>query len=331
MKIAYLGAGTWGFSLAALLAEKGYHVTSWDVNPELIQHLQETQEHPRFPGYPSKSRIKFTLDLEKALKNADLVIESVTSAGFRPVMEQLKGKIPNCPLVITSKGIEQGTGLILSDVVIEILGEEIRNRVASISGPSYASEVVRGLPTSVVGASYDQKTSEMVCKTFTTNTFRVYPNSDVRGVAYGGALKNVVAIACGVADGLQLGYSARAALMTRGLHEIQKLAVAQGCKKETLFGLSGMGDLCVTCSSMTSRNFQFGYLLTQGRSSKEAKEEVGMVVEGAYTAVSALELSKKTNIPMPITEAVHKIIYEGLKPKLAVRELMQREIKEEHL
>lgn len=332
MKIGYLGAGAWGFALATLLASKGYEVVSWTIFEDLAEQLNQTKSHPMLPGSKGFPNQRFTTDLQDAIQDADLIVESVTSAGIRPVFEKLKTvDIPNCPIVLTSKGIEQNSGLILSDVICEVLGEEYRSRIGAISGPSYATEVVKGQPTSVTGVAYDPKVTKMVCDTFNTENFRVYPNDDMRGAALGGALKNIIAIACGAAEGLDLGYSARAALMTRGLHEIRKLAVAMGAKPETLYGLSGMGDLCVTCSAMTSRNFKFGYLLTKGKGVEAAKEEIGMVVEGAYTCVSALQLSKKLNVPMPITECVHQALFEGLPPQEAVRRLMQREIKPEHL
>ncbi len=332
MKIGYLGTGSWGFCLASLLASKGYHVVSWTTNAELAKQLTKTKEHPLFPGHRSEGDMTFTTQLSDALDNVDFLVESVTSAGIRPVFEKIKQlKTPSCPIIITSKGIEQDTGLILSDVVTEILGENIRQHIGAISGPSYAQEVIHHLPTSVVGSAYNYDVMMSLCQLFTTQTFRVYPNQDFQGTAYGGALKNIIAIACGISEGLHLGYSSKAALMTRGLHEMRKLAVARGCRSDTLYGLSGMGDLCVTCSSTMSRNYRFGYLLAQGLSSEQAKDQIGMVVEGAYTCVSALQLSKQLNIPMPITEAVHQIVYQNMKPKDAVRALMQREIKEEHL
>lgn len=332
MKIGYLGAGAWGFALANLLALKGNQVICWTVFPELAKKINETKEHPMLPGSAGSENLYITTDLQATLDRVDFLVESVTSAGIRPVFNQVKKiGIPRCPIVLTSKGIEQNTGLILSDVVVEVLGEDIRQQLGAISGPSYAIEVVKGLPTSVVGSAYNPEVMQQVCETFTTETFRVYPNSDMRGVAYGGALKNIIAIACGVAEGLGLGFSARGALMTRGLHEIRKLADAKGCKPETLYGLSGMGDLCLTCSSLTSRNFKFGYLLTQGRTPEEAQKEIGMVVEGAYTCVSAFQLSRELQIPMPITEIVYRILNKELSPKEAVKLLMQRSIKEEHL
>lgn len=330
LKIGCLGAGCWGFCLASILAEKGYRVISWTVKPDLAETLNKTRAHPFLPGHLSKGDLHVTTKLEEALEGADLVLEAVTSSGIRPVMESVnRVGMPHCPIAITSKGIEQNSGLILPDVAVEVLGPESTQWVGMLSGPGYAEEVIRGLPTSVVASAYKLETMQRICETFTTQTFRVYPNPDMRGVAYGGALKNIIAIACGISKGLDLGWSALASLMTRGLHEVRKLAVAQGCKADTLNGLSGMGDLCMTCSSATSRNFRFGTLLAQGLSPEEASRQIKMVVEGAYTCVSVLQLSKKLKVPMPITETVYKILHEGLPPKDAVKLLMQRPIKEE--
>ncbi|MFA6915569.1 MAG: NAD(P)H-dependent glycerol-3-phosphate dehydrogenase [Parachlamydiales bacterium] len=332
MRIAFLGLGTWGFALAHLLASKGYNVTSWTTKPQLAEHINSKREHPNLQGFMAPPTLSATTDMQEALSKAEIIIEAVTSAGVRPVFRQVKElKPPHCPIIMTSKGIEQDSGLILPDVVIEILGEEARNKVGILSGPSFAQEVIRGLPVSVVGAAYDFDAMMQVCEAFTTSTFRVYPNSDVQGVAYGGALKNIIAIACGVAEGLSLGYSCAAALMTRGLHEIRKLAIARGCKGETLNGLSGMGDICLTCTAPISRNFRYGYLLAQGLTPEAALKEIGMVVEGTYTCVSALQLSKQLQVAMPITEMVYKIVYLSMPPQYAVDLLMQRSVKQEHL
>jgi glycerol-3-phosphate dehydrogenase (NAD(P)+) len=332
MKIGFLGIGSWGWCLASLLASKGYKLVCWTTKDNLAKELTKTREHPLLPGNISKGDMTFTTNLDEALDGIDFLVESVTSAGFRPVLNQIvKKHALKCPFVITSKGIEQGSDKILSDVATEIFGEECRHLIGCLSGPSYASEVIRGLPTSVVASSYSPEITEAICELFHTEKFRVYPNSDIRGIAFGGALKNVIAIACGIAEGLGLGISSRSALITRGLHEMRKLACANGCKADTINGLAGLGDLVLTCSSMISRNYRFGYLLADGLSPEQAKEKIGMVVEGAYTAVSALELSEKQNIPLPVTEVVYAIIYRGLTPRDAVRMLMSREVKEEHL
>ncbi|MBA2727292.1 MAG: NAD(P)-dependent glycerol-3-phosphate dehydrogenase [Parachlamydiaceae bacterium] len=332
MKIAYLGAGSWGFCLSSLLASKGYDVVCWTTKPKLAAELNATKKHPLLPAGPKFDNIKFTTDLAEALEGCDLLVESVTSAGIRPVFEKVKAiGVPHCPIIITSKGIEQNTGLILPSVVAEVLGEDVLARIGLLSGPSFAHDVVLGLPTSVVGSAFDYEIMMQICDVFMTKTFRVYPNSDIYGVAYGGALKNIVAIACGISDGLGLGPSARAALIARGLHEMRKLAEARGCQAHTLNGLSGLGDLVLTCSSPTSRNYSFGYRLGKGETPSEAEKEINMAVEGVYTCLSAWQLSQSVDVSMPITEAVYRIICGEMQPVDAVRILMQRTIKEEHL
>jgi glycerol-3-phosphate dehydrogenase (NAD(P)+) len=333
VKIGYLGMGAWGYCLASLLAAKGdYELVCWTTKPDLAQHLTQTREHPLLPGHRSKGEMIFTTDMAYVLQDATMIVESVTSAGLRPVFERVRSLgLPLCPIVITSKGIEQDTGSILPEVAIEVLGEEFRPLIGFLSGPSFAQEVIRGLPTSVVGTGFSLDVIQTVCETFATPTFRIYPNTDILGVAFGGALKNIIAIACGISEGLALGSSSKAALMTRGLHEVRKLAVACGCKQETINGLAGMGDLCLTCSSTMSRNFRFGTLLAQGIPANEAQKRIGMVVEGAYTCVSALQLCKQHKVDLPIAEAVYNIIYCSLRPIDAVSALMQRTIKEEHL
>lgn len=332
MKIACLGTGSWGFCLASLLSSKGHETMSWTTQTALAERLTHKREHPQFPSFLANHKMSFTTDLTVALKDADFIVEAVTSAGIRPVFEQLSSlSLPDCPIIMTSKGIEQNTGLILSEIVSEILGDQVKQKIGCISGPSFASEVIKGLPTSIVASAYIPEVMMAICDLFMTPTFRVYPNSDIRGVSFGGALKNIIAIACGISEGLSLGCSSRAALMTRGLHEVRKLAVADGCSPDTINGLSGMGDFVLTCSSLTSRNFRFGHLLAQGMKPKEAQAQIGMVVEGAYTCLSALQLSAKYGLSLPITETVHSIVYQEMAPFDAVKILMARSIKEEHL
>ena len=332
MRIAYLGAGTWGFCLASLLASKGNQVTLWTLNGETAKNLSKKREHPKLPRYKADEGVTFTSDLKQALEGAELLIESVTSKGIRPVFEQVLalGGV-RCPIVITSKGIEQNSGLLLPEVVVQVLGESSRKSICCLSGPSHAEEVIHKLPTSVVCASYDPAVMHEIVDAFTTPFFRVYPNADVNGVAFGGAMKNIIAIACGISDGLGFGDNTKAALMTRGLHEIRKLSTTKGCNPQTLNGLSGLGDLCVTCLSKLSRNYMFGRLMAEGLESQVAQEQIGMVVEGAYTCVSALQLAQKAHIEVPITQAVYSILYEKLDPREAVKSLLQRAIKEEHL
>jgi len=331
MKIGYLGAGTWGSALANLLSEKGYDITIWDRNLELIDILQKREKHPKLDAFLSK-KLKYTKNIEEALENADIIIESVTSKGIREVLNDIATiKKPLCPIVITSKGMEQHTGLLFPEIALEILKKENKNKIACLSGPSHAEEVIKNLPTLVVCSSFDKDLMNFIGKIFNSKNFRVYPNSDILGVSFGGAMKNIIAIACAISDGLNFGDNTRAALITRGLHELKKLAPYKGCQKETLNGLSGLGDLLVTCTSTLSRNYSFGYLLAQGYSKEEAEGKIGMIVEGVYTCVSAVEFGKKNNVSLPISEATYKVLYENLSIADAVEILLNRVIKEEHL
>jgi glycerol-3-phosphate dehydrogenase (NAD(P)+) len=332
MRICYLGAGTWGIALSSLLHQNGHEVVHWSREEDTIAELNRTRRHPKLAGYAIPDHVYFTTDLKHALRGAHAIVESVTSAGVRPVFVRLSELgVPDCPVILTSKGIEQGTGLLLPEVVADVLGDARSRFIGCLSGPSHAEEVIHGLPTSVVGSAYDPALTQLIQELFTTPQFRIYPNSDLPGVCFGGAMKNIIAIACGISDGLGCGDNTKAALMTRGLHEIKKLSVVKGCKPETLNGLSGMGDLCVTCLSVHSRNYRFGRLIAEGLSPEGARQKIGMAVEGVYTCVSARELARKHHIPVPITEATYAILYEGLDPREAVRVLLTRAIKEEHL
>jgi len=331
-KIAYLGAGTWGFAIASILANKGYLVSLWTRRKEFADTLQESRAHPKLANALAPEGISFTSDLKEALDGCDMIVESVTSSGIRPVFSEVLslGEI-RCPVILTSKGIEQQSGLLLPEVIAELMGVAESPLLGCLSGPSHAEEVICQMPTSLVCSAYDQNLMMQIREMFTTPTFRVYPNSDIRGVCFGGAMKNIMAIACGISDGLGCGDNTKAALMTRGLHEIRKLCVVKECRPETLNGLSGMGDLCVTCLSKHSRNYRYGRLIAEGFSPEGARQKIGMAVEGIYTCVSALQLGRKHQIPIPITEVTHAIIYEGMHPKEAVGALLQRAIKEEHL
>jgi glycerol-3-phosphate dehydrogenase (NAD(P)+) len=332
MKIAYLGSGAWGFALANLLAANGHEVTVWSIEADIVDALNKNREHPKFKGIHVEERLHFTTDLATACKGAEMIVESVTAKGLRPVLEQVKKLgISNIPFVMTSKGIEQGTGLLLPEVALEILGEKERKNIGCISGPSLALEVLHKVPTSVVSAAWDPELSLVISKAFNSSYFRVYPNRDLLGVAFGGAMKNIIAIAAGICDGLGFGQNSKAAMITRGLHEMRKLASFKGADPETLVGLSGLGDLCVTSLSDQSRNYRFGHLIASGLDVEKAKQKIGMVVEGSYTVVSAMELGKKSGVPLPITEVVYEIIMNQMDPTLAVKQLFSREIKEESL
>lgn len=333
MKITCLGLGAWGFTLANLLASNGHDVLGWSRDQKLVDTLENKQQHPKFLGHKKELSLKVTTDFKKALQHGEVVLESVTSQGIREVLKKIVEIDPSFskPIILTSKGIEQKTGLLVDEIVIDVMGEKYKSKIGSLSGPSIAKEVMNQLPTSCVCSSYDEQLMELIKTIFVNPYFRVYPNSDVLGVEFGGAMKNIIAIACGISDGLGFGANTKAAIMTRGLHEIRKLSVTKGCNPKTLNGLSGLGDLCTTCLSPDSRNYRFGFLIAEGLSPEKAKEHIGMVVEGVSTCVSALELGEKAGISLPITQAIYDIIYKGLSPKDAVKALLTREIKEEHL
>ncbi|QVE49435.1 NAD(P)H-dependent glycerol-3-phosphate dehydrogenase [Chlamydia crocodili] len=331
-KIAYLGMGIWGFCLASLLANKGYQVVGWARNPELVAQLQTEKRHPQAPDIPIHPNLSFTTDMAEAVVGASMIVEGVSSAGIRPVSEQLKTITDlNVPFVITSKGIEQHTGLLLSEIVVEIFGKDASQYLGYLSGPSIAREVLKGCPCSVVISAYNPDTLKKIHNAFLTPTFRVYPNSDLKGVALGGALKNIIAIACGISDGFHFGDNAKSGLVTRGLHEIRKFATIMDCRPDTLNGLAGLGDLCTTCFSSLSRNTKFGKLIAQGMTLEKAKAEIGMVVEGAYTALSAYQIAKHHKIDMPITTGIYRVLYENLDIKEGIAALLQRNTKEEYL
>ena len=331
-KIGYLGAGAWGYCLANLLAANGHKVTLWAQDPFMIEQIRTLDSHPRFLGFRLEKNIRLTTQLQEAIENQDYIVESVTSKGIRSILQQIALiKKLDTPLILTSKGIEQNSLLLLHEVVIDMLGSSFEDKVGYLSGPSLAEEVLQKMPTSVVSAAYHKPLAYEIKELFTNEFFRVYPNDDLNGVAFGGAMKNIIAIASGIIDGLGFGQNSKAALITRGLHEMRKLATYKGAKAETLNGLSGLGDLCVTSLSSLSRNYKFGRLIAEGVPKDVAKQKIGMVVEGEYTCVSACQMGKKADIAIPISEAIFAILYEGLDPLDAVKGLLRREIKEESL
>ncbi|MBN1915306.1 MAG: NAD(P)-dependent glycerol-3-phosphate dehydrogenase [Parachlamydiales bacterium] len=331
MKIACLGCGTWGTALALLLVQNGHDVCAWDINKDLIDILIKKRVHPKLASREIPKSVRYVYSLEEALEGAECIVESVTSGGIRPVFTKLHQLGIDLPLIITSKGLEQKTGLLFPEVAVEIFGEKKKDKIGCISGPSHAEEVIKNIPTSVVASSYSSDFMLSIVDIFNSNYFRVYPNSDIYGITFSGAMKNIIAIACGISDGIGYGDNTKAALITRGLHEMRKLVPVKGGDPQTLNGLAGVGDLIVTCASPLSRNYRFGKLLGEGKSVEEAKTSIGMVIEGIYSCISAYQLGQKYQIPIPITEATYGIIYGNMHPKEAVRALLSREIKEEHL
>ena len=329
-RISGIGAGSWGIALANLLAGNGHDVTVWSIMKDEIEMLDKNHEHlDKLPGVKLNDSIKYTTDLEMACKDKNILVLAVPSVYTRNTSHSMAPYVTDGQIIVNvAKGVEENTLLTLSDIIEE---EIPCANVCVLSGPSHAEEVGRGLPTTVVVGSRDQKTAEYLQDTFMNDFFRVYTSSDILGIELGGALKNVVALAAGIADGLGYGDNAKAALITRGISEIARLGIAMGGQFETFCGLTGIGDLIVTCASMHSRNRRAGILIGQGKSADEAMAEVKMVVEGVYSAKAAMGLSKKYNVDLPIIAEVNKILFENKPPKDVGRCLMNREKKDEHV
>lgn len=322
-KICVLGAGSWGTALALVVAKKGYNVSMWTLSEDQCQKVNSTRENVDYlPGVNIPKNIHITTDLKEAINDSSVIVLAVPSQAIRSVCKQIKPFVnKNQILVDVAKGLEKGTGLRLSQVCEKELPE---CKYVVLSGPSHAEEVSRDIPTTVVVASEDLTTAEKIQDIFMSPKFRVYTNPDVVGVELGGALKNIIAFGAGICDGLGYGDNAKAALMTRGIREISRLGVAMGAETSTFSGLSGIGDLIVTCTSMHSRNRRAGILIGQGKSLEETLKEVKMVVEGITATEVAYEVAKKLNIEMPITNAIYSVLHDGANPDEVVDELMMR-------
>lgn len=328
-KVSVIGAGSWGTALSLLLHNNGHEVILWSVIEDEVKMLNEKREHEsKLPGVKIPQDIEITTDLEYSLKNRDLAVLAVPSPFTRSTSQKMAPYVADGQLIVNvAKGVEENTLMTLS----EIIEQEIpQANVAVLSGPSHAEEVGRGLPTTVVAGAKDKKTAEYIQNIFMNPVFRVYTSPDVLGIELGGALKNVIALAAGTADGLGFGDNLKAALITRGIAEISRLGIAMGAHPETFYGLSGMGDLIVTCASVHSRNRKAGYLIGQGYTMEEAMAEVKMIVEGVYSAKAAIGLSKKYNTELPIIEQVNKVLFEKKNAREAVEDLMLRDKKIEH-
>ena len=328
-KIGMIGAGSWGIALTVLLHNNGHQVTVWSALENEIIMLQTEREHKdKLPGVKLAEDIIFTTDLEKAMADKDILVLAVPSPFTRSTAHSMKPFVKDGQIIVNvAKGIEESTLFTLSQVI----EEEISNAdVTVLSGPSHAEEVGRGIPTTIVVGAKTQKTAEYVQNIFMSDVFRVYISPDVLGIELGAALKNVVALAAGMADGLGYGDNTKAALITRGMTEIARLGVTMGGKFETFCGLSGIGDLIVTCASMHSRNRRAGILIGQGKTMEEAMAEVKMVVEGVYSAKAAMGLAKKYNVELPIIEQVNEILFHHKAAAEAVKDLMIRDKKIEH-
>jgi glycerol-3-phosphate dehydrogenase (NAD(P)+) len=331
MRVAVIGGGSWGTALAGVLGRKGHRVAVWAHDPEVAASLRERKANERYlPGIVLEGEVTGTTSLAEALEGAELVVAVSPSHVTRAVMAGAVPHLPpNVPIVCATKGIETDTLMTMSEVLEDVLPPERHPYVAFLSGPSFAVEVARGLPTAVVVAARWERIAKIVQQAFSVPFFRVYTSPEVGGVELGGALKNVVAIAAGVADGLGYGHNARSGLITRGLAEIGRLAVRRGAHPMTLSGLAGMGDLVLTCTGELSRNRQVGLRLGQGERIEPILASMRQVAEGVRTAQSAHALALKMGVEMPITDAVYATLYEGVTAPEAVQALLARELKAE--
>lgn len=327
-KIGVIGSGTWGTAITVLLCNNGHEVTLWSAIPAEIEEMKETHRHKNLPEVVLSDRIIFTADLKEAMEEKDLLVMAVPSVFVRSTASKMKAHIREGQIIVdVAKGIEEETLYTMSRIIEEELPGA---SVAALSGPSHAEEVSRGLPTTCVVGTHKKEVAEYIQSLFMSPVFRVYTSPDMLGIEVGAALKNVVALAAGIADGLGYGDNTKAALITRGMAEIARLGMAMGGKYQTFAGLSGIGDLIVTCASMHSRNRRAGILIGKGYTMEEAMKEVQMVVEGVYSAKSAVALSKKYDVPMPIVEQVNLVLFEGKPAKEAVGDLMLRDKRIEH-
>lgn len=328
-KVSVIGAGSWGTALAMLLCNNGHDTMLWSHRKEQADELRQTRENKaKLPGVQIPEEIKITADLQEALIDKDVIVMAVPSVAVRATAKKMAPYIRYGQVIVNvAKGIEEGSLMTLTDMI----EEEIPNCQACVlSGPSHAEEVSRGLPTTCVVGAKTKALAEYLQNIFMSAVFRVYISPDILGIELGAALKNVIALAAGTADGLGYGDNTKAALITRGITEMERLGVAMGAKAETFYGLSGIGDLIVTCASVHSRNRKAGFLMGQGRTMEEAMAEVKMVVEGVYSAKAGMELARKYQVEMPIIEQVNQVLFEGKTPADAVKELMVRDKKIEN-
>ncbi|MDI6782105.1 MAG: NAD(P)H-dependent glycerol-3-phosphate dehydrogenase [bacterium] len=331
MKISVLGAGSWGTTIAILLASKGYHISLWEHYKEHVDMLNKHRENIKFlPGVSIPEEIVITNNIEECLHNTECLVVVVPSHAVRAVLSRCSSLISREMVIVSAaKGLEQDTLSTVSQVIESEIKQKFIEGIGVLSGPSHAEEVSRQVPTTVVSAARKERTARFIQELFSTPYFRVYTNLDIKGVELGGSLKNIIALASGILCGLGFGDNTNAALITRGLAEISRLGVAMGAQRETFFGLSGIGDLVVTCTSKHSRNRYLGELIGKGMSLNEALSTMTMVAEGVNTTKAAFILSEKLGIELPITTAIYDVLFEGKNPQKAVEGLMTRELKSE--
>jgi glycerol-3-phosphate dehydrogenase (NAD(P)+) len=326
MNVGVIGAGSWGIALTVLLNKNGSKVTVWSKFEDEVKMLSEKREYvDKLPGVKIPDTVDFTTDLEATVKNNEVLIMAVPSTFVRGTAHLMKDYVKDGQIIVNvAKGIEENTLMTLSDIIEEEIPQA---KVAVMCGPTHAEEVGRGIPTTIVVGAREQSTAKLIQDLFMNETFRVYTSPDVLGMEIGSSLKNVVALAAGIADGLGYGDNTKAALITRGIAEISRLGIKMGGKAETFAGLTGIGDLIVTCASMHSRNRRAGILIGQGKTMKEAMDEVKMVVEGVYSAKAAMQLARKYEVELPIIEQVNEILFNDKPAAEAVRDLMIRDKK----
>ena len=328
--VGVVGAGSWGTALALVLEKNGHQVTLWSSREAKAKEMSELRENTdKLPGVKIPESIVMTADMETAVKDKELVVLGVPSLYIRGTAKKMAAYVHEGQIIVNvSKGIEESTLYTMT----EVISEEIPNAdVAVLSGPSHAEEVSRYIPTTVVAGARSRKTAEKIQQIFMNEVFRVYTSPDVLGMELGGSLKNVIALAAGMTDGLGYGDNTKAALITRGISEMSRLALKMGASAETLNGLTGIGDLIVTCQSQHSRNRRAGMLIGQGYTMQEAMDEVKMVVEGVYSAKAAIALAKKYDVDMPIIQEVNAVLFDGKSAREAVLGLMMRNKKSEHM
>lgn len=334
MKIAIIAMGSWGTAIAKLLADNGHDVNAYARDEKLIASLRNTNENKRYlPGVKLPETIRYTQSIEEAIDGAEIVVNAVPTQAFRASLASYVDLLQDgVVLVNLSKGIEIATGKTISEIAKEILDSAgKRVVVCTLSGPTHAEEVGLEMPSAIVVASEDLETAKCVQEAFTNENFRVYTSNDLKGVEICGALKNIIALASGVADGLGFGDNTKAALITRGISEIARFGLAHGADRQTFSGLAGVGDMIVTCTSRHSRNRKCGELIGKGFTLAEATKEVGMVVEGAHTCKAVIQmLNDVPDVEMPITEVLYRILYEDYPARRALKELMQRKLRHEH-
>ncbi|QTD42191.1 NAD(P)H-dependent glycerol-3-phosphate dehydrogenase [Sporosarcina sp. Te-1] len=330
-KVTVIGAGSWGTALAFVLTDNGHDCLLWARREEQAAEINEQHTNQRYvPGIILPASLEATADLKKAVHHAEILIIAVPTKGIREICEEINGIVSGPKLFVhVSKGIEPNSLKRISEMMEEEIEEQNRQAIVVLSGPSHAEEVVLRHPTTVTAASDDLQAAEKVQDLFMNNHFRVYTNNDMLGVELGAALKNVIALAAGITDGLGYGDNAKAALITRGLAEITRLGVKMGAKPLTFSGLTGLGDLIVTCTSVHSRNWKAGHMLGQGKTLEEVISGMGMVIEGVRTTKAAHQLAQQMHVSMPLTEALYTVLFEDIPAKEAVDHLMSRMKKQE--